>query len=551
VIKLQSIHRRERRSFVREAAAFYALGALACGVAAGQTSQVDQKPFFWTKTLVLSRSLYDNTSSNVTIGQQLPPGCASTSVGCSAGGPAAYDGSYPFVFNNDIVDPSFGITSTYYLDQLDWAGHWISTLVVPDSELVTSFSSKSEGALNLSTDHQYVTFMGYAAPVNTLDVSNSNTPGVVDPTNPVGISYYRAAARLDKYGHFSFTKTNAYSGNNGRAVILNNLDGNYLFYTAGNAGNGNNPQPDGVILGAGTQIFDFAGEPESEQFPGTPTPVGSFNITQLSGVTKPDKIGKDDNFRGLTVFNNVLYYTKGSGSNGVNTVYFLDTTGAACPNGVGLPSTSASLPTQPLQYDPATLATKGLPSNMCILKGFPAVPNKSATVTAYPFGLWFADAKTLYVADEGDGYAGGADLYSHAAAQTTAGLQKWVFDEVSQSWKLAYVLQQRLGLGVPRTIPGYPTGTNAATNLPWAPANDGLRNITGTVLPDGTALIWGITSTVSGGGDQGADPNQLVRISDTPSNTDPSTPLWERFEVLRSAISGEVYRGVSLSPGTN
>ncbi len=60
---------------------------------------------------------------------------------------------------------------------------------------------------------------------------------------------------------------------------------------------------------------------------------------------KSDKIGKDDNFRGLTVFNNVLYYTKGSGSNGVNTVYFLDTTGKACPTGVGLPSTSATLPT--------------------------------------------------------------------------------------------------------------------------------------------------------------------------------------------------------------
>ena len=57
---------------------------------------------------------------------------------------------------------------------------------------------------------------------------------------------------------------------------------------------------------------------------------------------------------------------------------------------------------------------------------------------------------------------------------------------------------------------GYPTGTNSVTSLPWAPATDGLRNITGKVNPNGTVTIWGVTSTVSGGGDQGADPNQLV-----------------------------------------
>jgi hypothetical protein len=43
-------------------------------------------------------------------------------------------------------------------------------------QTVTSFSSKSELALNLSTDGQDVTFMGYLAPVNAIDVSNSNTP---------------------------------------------------------------------------------------------------------------------------------------------------------------------------------------------------------------------------------------------------------------------------------------------------------------------------------------------------------------------------------------
>jgi len=50
-------------------------------------------------------------------------------------------------------------------------------------------------------------------------------------------------------------------------------------------------------------------------------------------------------FRGLTISGNVLYYTKGSGGNGVDTVYFLDTTGTARPDGVGLPIPGAPLPT--------------------------------------------------------------------------------------------------------------------------------------------------------------------------------------------------------------
>ena len=33
--------------------------------------------------------------------------------------------------------------------------------------------------------------------------------------------------------------------------------------------------------------------------------------------------------------------------------------------------------------------------------------------------------------------------------------------------------------------------------------------------------IWAITSTVSGGGDQGADPNKLVEITDRLGATDP------------------------------
>ena len=170
--------------------------------------------------LLVSRSVYVNRPGTIQAGVTvLPPGCT---TGCAV---ASSDGTYPTVFNNDLVDGSFGVTSPVFLDQLTPDGHLVSTLRVPAPSghgfgdgMVTSFSSKSELALNLSTSGRDVTVMGYVAPADALDVSNSNTPGVAAPTNPVGESDYRVVAQLNADGRFHFTQTNAYSGNNGRAA---------------------------------------------------------------------------------------------------------------------------------------------------------------------------------------------------------------------------------------------------------------------------------------------------------------------------------------------
>jgi hypothetical protein len=114
------------------------------------------------------------------------------------------------------------------------------------------------------------------------------------------------------------------------------------------------------------------------------------------------------------------------------------------------------------------------------------------------------------------------------------------------TWKLADTLSAGLNLGVPYTVRGYPAGVNAATGLPWAAATDGLRNITGRVNPDGTATIWAITSTVSGSGDQGADPNKPVAVTDRLSSV---TAPAGSFTTVRTARFAEV-RGVSFTPGT-
>jgi hypothetical protein len=381
--------------------------------------------------------VYDNNPNNVTVGESLPPGCESIATPCVF---ATNDGTYPYVWNNALVDGSFGITSKIFLDQLTSSGVLVNSIEVPNSsqngvpptkdQMVGSFSSKSELALNLSTDAQSVTFMGYLSPINALDVSNSNTPAVIDPTNPVPGADYRVVAEVDGKGKFRFTITNAYSGNNGRAAILNANSGQ--FYTAGNAGNGKGAQPDGVITGAGAQILTAQTKAIVAQRPGLPTPVGSFNIIQVPPNTKPDKIGKDTNFRGLTIFNNVVYYTKGSGSNGINTVYFIDTTGfgssgpppgnpPACPSGSGVPGPTATLPTAPINYIPNLLQMYGVvPYNMCILNGFTTALASAKGNTSFPFGIWFTNATTLYVADEGDGkntYDPGTNTYTAAAVR--------------------------------------------------------------------------------------------------------------------------------------
>ncbi len=486
---------------------------------------------------------------------QLPPECnIATPPDCAT---AIAGGTYPTSFNNDTVDAFFGITSPVFLDELTPWGQHIGTVPVPDNDLVTSFSSKSELALNLSPEGKYLSLVGYVSQPGAVDVSNANTPGVIDPGNGDVGPFYRVVGQLDRWGRWTFTETNAYSGDNGRSAITNDENGQDLLYTAGNAGQSSRP-PANVVASTGAQIMTPSSLPEADPNPGAPTPVGSFNISQLGDPL--DKSTKDNNFRGIAIHDNVIYYTKGSGGNGVDTVYFVDTTGKACPGtGVGLPQPGAQLPTTPPSFTVQNLGTASKPNNaleptnMCVLKGFPTnlVPgtNTYPSTQKFPFGVWFANDHTLYVADEGSGdnpYANGEYTDATAANEPDAGLEKWVFN--GGQWTLAYTLQNGLDLGQPYTVPGYPTGINSVTGLPWAPATDGLRQLTGRVNRNGTVTIWATTSTVSGGGDQGADPNKLVEVTDWVGATNPGT---EHFRTLKTAHFGEVLRGISFTPGTS
>ena len=138
------------------------------------------------------------------------------------------------------------------------------------------------------------------------------------------------------------------------------------------------------------------------------------------------------------------------------------------------------------------------------------------------------------MADEGDG------VVADAGNSIYAGLQKWSL--VAGSWKLDYVLQNGLNLGTQYAVANYPTSLN--------PATAGLRNITGRVNGNGTVTIWAVTSTVSANGDQGADPNILVAITDNLANTTAAGASSEQFTVVKAANYGEVLRGVAFTPGS-
>ena len=456
---------------------------------------------FTAGNIVVSRSVYTGSAATLATGQPLPPVCPAT-ASCKTAA-AVSSGAYPTVWNNNTVDGSFGVTSPVFLDQMTPTGTLVNTLTIPTSMVTTSFSSKSELALNASTDGTAITFMAYVAPPNTVDVSNSNTPEAYDPTNPAGGSYYRAVIQVGANGAIQVTPTNSYSGNNGRAAVL----ANGLYYMAGNGNNGGGT-PANIVATEGVQL---AVPGQSQATPAVAVGPG-FSISQLINPATglpyaPDKLGKDNNFRGLTIFNNTLYIPKGSGSNGINTVFQVGDKG--------------SLPTL---ANAASVA-------ITVLPGLPTTLAKNADA-ANPFGIFFANATTLYVADEGDGTT------ADAATSTNAGLQKWVLS--NGIWTRVYVLQNGLNLGQQYTVANYPTTLN--------PATDGLRNIAGKVNSDGTVTIWAITSTVSANGDQGADPNKLVSITDMIANTSPSAAASESFTTLRTANSGEVLRGVSLAP---
>jgi hypothetical protein len=516
------------------------MGSAAAFVHVGTAAADDT--FLKPDSLVISSSKYEGWTgavASLVVGTPL----ANTDTATT---PAVSDNNYVTVWNNDTVDASFGVTSPIYLTVLEpRSGHVLNRLRVPTSQVVTSFSSKSELALHLGQDEhgKHLVFVGYAkAGVGALDVSNSDAVAGQDPTNPVSFAFgsdyafHRTIVSLDDDGRLSYTPTINYGGNNGRAALLGS---NGMYYSVGNANNGNAATFGSVSNGTTPDVTETTGlevvNPINGWSAGVAIPGGNsaeVNPLLQFGLGKKgadDKPGKDDNFRGITEYNGALYFTKGSGSNGVQTLY-----------------TVVNAPQSPSGFVPApdsgpaagnvlpTVANAGQQA-IVILNGFPTDSARASLADGTsggdytPFALFFANDRTVYVTDEGTG---------NSADAAHAGLEKWILSS-GGTWTLAYTLTNGLIGKVDSNLVGYDGPYPDVSTI-------GLRNLTGRVNKDGTVTLWAATSTSSASGDNGADPNRIVEITDeVTATTLTSKVASEAFHTIAGPTYGTVYRGVA------
>ncbi len=168
-------------------------------------------------------------------------------------------------------------------------------------------------------------------------------------------------------------------------------------------------------------------------------------------------------------------------------------------------------------------------ATITVVPGFPTDLAKATSGNFTPFATFFANPTTVYVTDEGTGNA--LDVSSHA------GLEKWSL--VNGTWQLDYVLTNGLIGSVDSNLAG--------SDGPWPNVTTiGLRNLTGVVnQATNTVTLWATTSTSSTSGDNGADPNKVVTITDQLGATTLSAVASESFSVVVGPTYGTVYRGVA------
>jgi hypothetical protein len=492
------------------------IGAAATtAVMATSAAQAQQALGNFSNDLIVSSATY--TDPGFLVGAALPNSGGVTAINSSAFCSSANCSSN--VWNNDSVDANFGITADIVLQNINTTTGAVDNTVnvtqiaaAAGVNLVTSFSSKSELAINTSLTGTSLTFMGYNTTAGQLDISNSNTPDSIEPGNTdTAPATYRAVGDISFANNaLLVTTTNAYNGNNGRAAIG---IGNGQYYLVGNAGNGNGSAQ--TTANTGVQLLTSSGVDGAL---GTNVAVGQFNCAaQGYGCASSDKAPKDNNFRGETIYDNTLYVSKGSGSNGINTVYQVGSAGT-------LPAAAPSTP-------------------ITVLPGLNTAPAKTDTDTPHPFGIWFANSTTMYVADEGSGAATdfGADPTTQAG-----GLQKYSL--VNGTWTLDYELTGSL-IGSSYSVNGSGAVCGGLSACSLTTTADGLRNLTGTVNANGTVTLYAVTSTEGSVlGDEGADPNQIVALTDTLADTTATQAAGENFTVLDTAALGQVYRGVDVAP---
>ena len=138
-----SMNQRKTRSSAKPTAfrTCLAVSLLLSGVAGISNARADDDDFgfgfgFTPGNLLVSRSVYDNNPNNIQVGASLPPNCVAAN--CVI---ATANGSYPTVFNNNLVDGSFGITAKSFWTRSGHSDRW-------------SIRSKYQTARSAESPHQ-------------------------------------------------------------------------------------------------------------------------------------------------------------------------------------------------------------------------------------------------------------------------------------------------------------------------------------------------------------------------------------------------------------
>jgi hypothetical protein len=184
--------------------------------------------------------------------------------------------------------------------------------------------------------------------------------------------------------------------------------------------------------------------------------LGASTAAQVSA-------GPPTNTRMVGIFNNQLYISSASGA-------FLGVSAV----GTGTPTTSGN--------------------TITLLPGFPTT---GGTAVASSYDFYFADANTLYVADD--------RTLAPTPPNTPGGIQKWTFDGIT--WTLAYTL---------------------TTGLPSS-----CRGLVGDTI-GGVTTLWASTAEAT------TSPSSIVRVTDSGASS--------AFSILATSPANTQYRGIDFAP---
>ncbi len=308
-----------------------------------------------------------------------------------------------------------GAAATVFLDEYTTAGVLVQSIQLPNVKqtngtgtfaLTFSGTQNNDGAITLSQNGQYLAVAGYnqSAGPNTLGGTNAIKSGDVD-----------AGGQLT---HVPTTGGPPPVAPVQRVVGIIGLDGS-VDTTTGLLDVASAQPVRSAYTTNGTDIWVGGSSGGNIATTPTATLTNGVHYTTKGSTTSTALTAGDTNQRILNGFNGQLYMSSrssGATVRGVSTV------------GTGFPTSGG--PTVPLTQ----------------LPGFNAVTAPTpASETADDY--WFADANTLYIADQRN--TGQSGTPPVAPVPTEGGVQKWIFtdtnaDTVADAWVFQYVA--RLGL---------------------------------------------------------------------------------------------------------